>query len=111
MNYCQSRRNSNYGSGSNYGSDDRRIFRVYLVLISDCGVQAAEDQHDSPEATEDDASPSHVVTLTDDNFSSVVTDSDADVMVEFYAPWCGHCKHLAPVYKNVAATFEKVYFL
>jgi protein disulfide-isomerase A6 len=37
-----------------------------------------------------------VVELTDSNFESTVLDSDDIWLVEFFAPWCGHCKNLAP---------------
>ncbi|KAF9430336.1 protein disulfide isomerase (PDI) protein [Podila epigama] len=43
-----------------------------------------------------------VVELNTQNFQSEVMDSDHLVMVEFYAPWCGHCKNLTPHYKAAA---------
>jgi protein disulfide-isomerase A6 len=49
--------------------------------------------------------PSNVITLTDSTFDKVVKDPTKDVLVEFYAPWCGHCKNLAPVWESLAKTF------
>lgn len=49
--------------------------------------------------------PSAVTELSVDNFDKVVTESSKHVMVEFYAPWCGHCKQLAPIYEELAKAF------
>lgn len=46
-----------------------------------------------------------VIELDDNNFDNIVMDSEKDVLVEFFAPWCGHCKTLAPVYDKVARDF------
>jgi protein disulfide-isomerase A6 len=46
-----------------------------------------------------------VITLTDTTFNEIVLDPEKDVLVEFYAPWCGHCKNLAPVWESLAKTF------
>ncbi|KAE8703585.1 putative protein disulfide-isomerase A6 [Hibiscus syriacus] len=50
--------------------------------------------------------PSNVAVLNADNFDEIVLDETKDVLVEFYAPWCGHCKNLAPTYEKVATAFK-----
>lgn len=42
------------------------------------------------------------------NFDELVINNDKDVLVEFYAPWCGHCKTLAPIYEDLATQLAKV---
>ena len=48
-----------------------------------------------------------VVTLRGKSFNDIVINNSKDVLVEFYAPWCGHCKKLAPVLDEVGAKFKK----
>lgn len=36
------------------------------------------------------------------NFDEVVINNNKDTLIEFYAPWCGHCKKLAPAYDELA---------
>ncbi|CAH01095.1 protein disulfide isomerase PDI1 [Kluyveromyces lactis] len=36
------------------------------------------------------------------NHEEIVRDPKKDVLVEYYAPWCGHCKKLAPTYESMA---------
>lgn len=64
-----------------------------LALVATGALSAAEDA-------------SNVVVLGDDNFEHLTQAGSGattgDWLVEFYAPWCGHCKKLAPIYEKVA---------
>ncbi|XP_063218294.1 protein disulfide-isomerase A6 homolog isoform X1 [Bacillus rossius redtenbacheri] len=50
--------------------------------------------------------PKDVIELTDSNFDSLVLDSDDMWLVEFFAPWCGHCKNLAPHWARAATELK-----
>ena len=49
--------------------------------------------------------PSAVTSLTTADFDAAVLGSKA-ALVEFYAPWCGHCKELTPKYEQLAQVFS-----
>jgi len=50
------------------------------------------------------AAGSDVMDLLPSNFDQVVLKSGVPTLVEFFAPWCGHCKTLAPIYEELATS-------
>ncbi|CAG8482212.1 10330_t:CDS:2 [Paraglomus occultum] len=82
----------------------RNILILALAfLVFSLFVRADELEEESPPAEE---VISDVISLTEKTFSTIV-DPENLIMVEFFAPWCGHCKALAPEYEVAATTLKK----
>lgn len=52
------------------------------------------------------SSSNDVIELTESNFEELVLNSDDMWLVEFFAPWCGHCKNLEPEWKRAAGELK-----
>jgi protein disulfide-isomerase-like protein len=78
-----------HGASSASGMAARLLMTIVLCLVGRC--RAAE---------------SDVVDLTASNFDSTI-ETHASWLVEFYAPWCGHCKRLTPVWEKLALEMKE----
>lgn len=62
-------------------------FGVFVPAVVEAGLYTATDQ---------------IVLVTPENAESVLINSTAAIVVEFYASWCGHCIAFSPLYKALA---------
>lgn len=82
-----------------FGADALRVFAAGVL------DGTSKPHLDSEEQPKDwDKEP--VKVLVGKTFQEQVINSDKTVFVEFYAPWCGHCKSLAPTWERLGEYYE-----
>lgn len=47
----------------------------------------------------------NIISVTDDTFETEVLKSDVPVIVDYWAPWCGPCKMIAPILEEIAKDY------
>nr|CAG4650065.1 EOG090X0438 [Sida crystallina] len=75
-------------------------FEKFLFDVKEGKVEP----HIKSEPIPDNSGP--LKTAVAKNFDEVVINNGKDTLVEFYAPWCGHCKKLGPVFEQVAEALK-----
>ena len=64
--------------------------------------------HLKSEPVPEPATTEGLTVLVGNNWDEIVNDASKDVLVKYYAPWCGHCKALAPTWDELAKDVEGI---
>ncbi|PNS21309.1 hypothetical protein CAC42_1088 [Sphaceloma murrayae] len=86
-----------------FSQDEKITAKNIEKFVSDFVSGKAEPSIKSEPIPESNDGPVTVVVAK--NYEQVVLDDKKDVLIEFYAPWCGHCKALAPKYEELGALY------
>lgn len=89
--------------GKKYVMKDDFTIQTFEKFVADFKAGTLEPFIKSEDVPEQDGP---VTVAVGKNFDEVVTDNDKDTLIEFYAPWCGHCKKLAPVFDELGEAMK-----
>lgn len=80
-----------------------KVIEKFVKDYFDGKLKPIVKSEELPTAEEIAANP--VVKLVGHNYNDILNNSEKDIFVKYYAPWCGHCKKLAPTWEELAEIF------
>ena len=86
------------------GKLDAKTLAAFAVSVADGTAERMLKSAPVPEEPLDEG----VTVIVGSTVEEIVMDPKKDVLLEVYAPWCGHCKQLAPIYSKLAKRFSDV---
>jgi len=98
---------------SGFGSDNKPVvFEKTLNLESlrdwAAGVKSGKYVYVPKSEPLPESNDGGVKIVVGKNFNEIVNNPASDVLVEYYAPWCGHCKSLAPKWDQLGEAFKDI---
>uniref|UniRef100_W5NIX5 protein disulfide-isomerase n=1 Tax=Lepisosteus oculatus TaxID=7918 RepID=W5NIX5_LEPOC len=95
------------GARSSQAIVDSALNSLKSMVKDRLGGKTGGSDHGRQQSSGGSGSKKDVIELTDDNFDKTVLDSEDIWLVEFFAPWCGHCKNLEPEWAAAATDVKE----